>query len=136
MQTWCERREQVEIGVIEHEGRSFAALGASVQDRHVTGYTRPSARDIHLSTWCGKAMLACRSTIIDKYHDGSLVLMFRLTGGRFIVGYALGEKGMLFRGELATGCDDDVAKDAARRIADRFAELDTQDEFDMDANSF
>lgn len=132
MKSWCERNGQVEIGVIEHEGYTFAAFGATVQDRHVTGYTRPSAGGIHLSTWCGNTMLGCRSTIIDHFRDGSLVLMFRLTGGRFIVGYAFGEMGMLFRGELVTGCDDDDAKDAARRIADRFAELDAQDEYEWD----
>ena len=135
MKAWCERKGQVEIGVIEHEGRTFAAFGATVQDRHVTGYTRPSAGCIHLSTWCGKTMLGCRSAIIDKYHDDSLVLMFRLTGGRFIVGYALGEKGMLFRGELVTGCDDDEAKDAARQIAHRFAEMDAYDEYEWDHSS-
>lgn len=134
MNSWCERKGQVEIGVIEHKGRTFAAFGATVQDRHVTGYTRPSAGDIHLSTWCGKTMLACRSTIIDRYHDGSLVLMFRLTSGRFIVGYALGEKGMLFRGELVTVCNDDDAKNVAHRIADRFAELDAQDEYEFQAS--
>jgi DNA-directed RNA polymerase subunit RPC12/RpoP len=79
-------------------------------------------------------MLACRSTIIDKYHDGSLVLMFKLTNGRYIVGYALGEKGMLFRGELITSSDDEDAKTAARRIADRFAELDAQDEYVFQAS--
>ena len=40
--------------------------------------------------------------------SGSLALMFRLTHGRFIVGYALGDDGMLFRGELLTDCDESV----------------------------
>ena len=104
MQTWCERQGQVEIGAIEHEGHTFAALGASVQGRHVTGYTGLQRRDSFLSTWCGRTMLACRSEVVEEYHDGPVVLMFRLTKGRYIVGYALGEKGMLFRGELVTDC--------------------------------
>ena len=130
MQTWCERQGQVEIGVIEHEGHTFAALGASVQGRHVTGYTGLKTGDIFLSTWCGKTMLACRSDVVEEYHGGGLVLMFRLTNSRFIVGYALGEKGMLFRGELLTDCTDDEARRAARRIALHFAELDAQDEYE------
>ena len=127
MNSWCERQGQTEIGVIEHEGRTFAALGASVHGRHVTGYTRPVPSGIDLATWCGKTMLGCRSEIIDEFYDGSLSLMFRLTHGRFIVGYALGENGMLFRGELFTGGGDE-ARDAARQLAQRFAKLDAEDE--------
>src|SRR5438874_891719 len=106
MKTWCERQGQVEVGVIEDEGRRFAALGATVQGRHVTGYTGLTTGDIFLTTWCGKTMLASRSEVIEEYRDGSLALLFRLTKGRFVSGYALGEKGMLFRGELLTGCAD------------------------------
>jgi predicted Zn-ribbon and HTH transcriptional regulator len=134
MMTWCERQGQVEVGIIEHEGRTFAALGASVQGRYVSGYTALQTGDIYLTTWCGKVMLACRSEVVDEYNDGSLVLLFRLTKGRFIVGYALGEKGMLFRGELVTGCTDDEARRTARQIADKFAELDAQDEFEASQN--
>lgn len=132
MKTWCLKEGQVEIGVIEHEGNTFAALGASVQGRHVTGYTGLKAGDIFLSTWCGRTMLACRSEVVEEYHDGSLVLMFRLTKGRFVVGYALGERGMLFRGELVTDFTDDEARRTARRIADYFSELDAQDEYEFD----
>ena len=49
MQTRCVRQGQVEIGVIEHEGREFSALGASVVGRHVTGYTKLVDGEIHLS---------------------------------------------------------------------------------------
>lgn len=31
----CERRGQAEIGVVEHEGREYAALGATVDGRHL-----------------------------------------------------------------------------------------------------
>lgn len=130
MRTWCERQGQVEVGVIEHEGHTFAALGASVHGRHVTGYTSLQRRDIFLTTWCGKTMLACRSEVIEEYHDGALVLLFRLTQGRFIVGYALGERGMLFRGELLSDCTDDEARRTAQQIAEHFADLDAQDEFE------
>jgi hypothetical protein len=134
MQTWCERQGQVEVGVIAHEGRTFAALGASVQGRHITGYTGLQPRDVFLSTWCGKTMLACRSEVVEAYHEVALALMFRLTEGRFIVGYALGERGMLFRGELLTGCTDDEARRTARQIAEQFSELDAQDEFEFNQN--
>ena len=130
MRTWCERQGQVEAGVIEHEGHMFSALGASVQGRHVTGYTGLQRRDIFLTTWCGKTMLACRSEVIEEYHDGALVLLFRLTRGRFVVGYALGGNGMLFRGELVSDCTADEARRTAREVADYFADLDAQDEYE------
>jgi hypothetical protein len=130
MKTWCERQGQVEVGVIDHEGRCFAALGASVQGRHVTGYTGLKTGDLFLTTWCGKTMLACRSEVVEEFHDGSLALMFRLRKSRFVVGYALAEQGMLFRGELLTGCTDDEARRTARQIAEHFSDLDAQDEYE------
>ena len=51
MRTWCERQGQVEVGLIEHEGRTFAALGASVVGRHVTGYTGLKTHDIYQDPW-------------------------------------------------------------------------------------
>ena len=128
MTTWCERQGQVEVGVIEHEGRCFAALGASVVGRQVTGYTGLGTGDIYLTTWCGKTILCCRSEVVEEYNDGSLAMMFRLAQGRFVVGYALGDTGMLFRGELVIDCTDDEARRSARQIADHFAELDAEDE--------
>jgi hypothetical protein len=129
MQTWCERQGQVEIGVIEHEGNTFAALGATVVGRHVTGYTclQPNG-NIDLKTWCGQTMLSCRSKVVEEYHDGSLAMVFRLPRARFVVGYALAESGMLFRGELLTGCTDDEARDEARRLSEYWAERDAEDE--------
>lgn len=134
MKAWCEKQGQVEVGVIEHEGRTFAALGASVVGRHVTGYTALKTGDIFLTTWCGKTMLACRSEVVEEYRDGSVALLFRLNKGRFVAGYALAEKGMLFRGELLTDCTDDEARKTARRIADHFAELDAADQAAFDTN--
>jgi hypothetical protein len=126
MQTRCVRQGQIEVGIIEHEGREFSALGATVVSRHVTGYTRQENGDIELATWCGETMLACRSEVVERYWSGSLALMFRLPRGRFICGYSLGME-MLFRGELFVGSDAD-ARSMARQLADQFAELDTEDE--------
>ncbi len=128
MKTWCERQGQAELGVIEHEGRCFAALGASVVGRQVTAYTGLGTGDLFLTTWCGKTMLACRSEVVEEYRDGSLSLMFRLARGRFVVGYALGDKGMLFRGELLPGHTDEEARAVARQLADYWAERDAEDE--------
>ena len=63
-------------------------------------------------------MLACRSRVHPSVHDGSIALMFRLTHGRFLVGYALGDDGMLFRGELLTDCDADRARTQAIELAE------------------
>jgi hypothetical protein len=132
MKTTCLRHGQVEVGVIEHEGREFSALGATVVGRHVTGYTKQVHGDITLQTWCGQTMLACRSEVVERYWSGSLALMFRLPRGRFIVGYALADDGTLFRGELVDDCTDDEARDMARQLADQFAELDAEDQLAMD----
>ena len=127
MQTQCVRQGQIEVGIIEHEGREFSALGATVQARHVTGYTKLVDGEIQLSTWCGKTTLASRSEVVERFWSGSLALMFRLPRGRFIVGYALGD-GMLFRGELLTNCDEDDALRHALMVSDCFAQLDAEDE--------
>ncbi|WP_013627508.1 hypothetical protein [Rubinisphaera brasiliensis] len=126
--TRCERQGQVEIGIIENEGWEFAALGASVVGRNITGYTKGDRHGITLTTWCGKTMLECRCEIVERYWSGSLALMFRLPHGRFIVGYALGESGMLFRGELIEDGSDDDARRQAAYLAQFFGELDAEDE--------
>lgn len=130
MQTYCVRQGQVEVGIVEHQGREFAALGASVVGRSVTGYTRNVHGDIVLTTWCGQTMLHCRCEVVERYWTGSLALMFRLPRGRFIVGYALADHGMLFRGELLTDGDEDDARYMARQLSDRLAELDAEDELE------
>lgn len=128
MSTRCERDGQVEIGVVEHAGGEFRALGASVVGRHVTGYTRVGTGDLALTTWGGKTTLACRSEVVREFRDGSLAVLFRLTKRRFVAGYALGENGMLFRGELLTNADHEDARSTALSLADYFAERDAEDD--------
>lgn len=128
MKTTCLRQGQIEVGIIEHQGREFSALGATVVGRHVTGYTRQVEGDIQLSTWCGTTMLATRCEVVERFWSGSMALMFRLTNDRFIVGYALGESGMLFRGELITNCDEGDARRHALMVSECFADLDSEDE--------
>lgn len=128
MSTRCERDGQVEVGVVGHAGRKFRALGASVIGRYVTGYTRLVTGELALTTWGGKTTLACRSEVVREFRDGSLAMVFRLTKGRFVAGYALGDTGMLFRGELLVGTDQEDARRTARALADHFAERDTEDD--------
>ena len=122
-----ERHSQVEVGVVSHEGREFAALGATVRGRDITAYTKLDGHRIVLTTWAGKTMLACRCEVVRRHRDGSLVVLFRLTNGRFVVGYALGDSGMLFRGELLTDTTDDEARRAAVYIANMCAAFDDED---------
>lgn len=126
--TRCERQGQIELGILCHEGREYVAIGASVAGRSVTGYTKQDRYGIRLTTWCGKTMLDCRCVVVERYWSGSLALMFRLPRGRFIVGYALGENGMLFRGELIDRCTDDEARRQAAYLAEFFADQDAEDE--------
>ncbi len=127
MQTTCVRQGQIEVGIIEHESHEFSALGATVQGRSITGYTKLAEGGIHLSTWCGQTMLASRCVIVQRFRSGSLALMFRLPKSRFIVGYSLGEE-MIFRGELLSDCDEDEARRHALMVAECFVQLDAEDD--------
>lgn len=127
MESYCIRQGQVEVGVIKHDSHEFHALGASVIGTRITGYTHKD-KFVTLKTWCGKTMLDCRCEVVERSWNGTVVLLFRLTNRRFIVGYALAESGMLFRGELLTDFDDDDAKRYAKNIADEFANIDAEDE--------
>jgi hypothetical protein len=131
--TRSERHGQTEIGIVTHAGREFAALGSTVHGRDITAYTKLAGGDIVLTSWCGKTMLDCRHQVVRRHRDGSLVLLFRLTHGRFVVGYALGDGGMLFRGELVTGTTDAAARRAAVHVANVFAAFD--DEYDANFDS-
>ncbi|PHQ34816.1 hypothetical protein [Rhodopirellula bahusiensis] len=128
MQTNCVRSGQIEVGIITHEGKDFSSIGASVVGRTLTAYTRCTHGEIHLTSWCGQTILACRSEVVQRYADDSMAIMFRLTANRFIVGYALADDGMLFHGELLRHGDEDDARYLARQLADDFAQLDADDE--------
>jgi hypothetical protein len=130
MKTHCERRGQLEIGVVTHNGHVFAAFGSSVNGHNVTAYTRNRKGCLSLTRWDGRTMLACRSETVRQFHDGSIAVIFRLTNDRFIVGYTLGANGMLFRGELLTDCDSDRARHEAFTLADYWSGIDTEDEAD------
>ena len=128
MNTHCVRQGQVEIGIIEHEGHEFAAYGATIVGKDITAYTRLRNDDISLTTRNGQTILASRSEVVETFCDGSLALLFRLPRGRFLAGYALGDDGMLFRGELLDTCTAEEAKAAALATADYWAERDAEDE--------
>ncbi len=130
MTTRCEWRGQVEIGVVDHDGHVFAAFGSSVNGHNVTGYTGLRNGQITLTRWDGTTMLACRSQVVRQFLDGSIALMFRMTQERFIVGYALGDDGMLFRGELIIGCVKDRARYEALELAEYWSGIDAEDEAD------
>jgi hypothetical protein len=130
MQTRCERRGQIEVGIVTHDGRVFSAFGSSVQAHNVTGYTRYGHGRIALTRWDGSTMLTCRSEVIRRFSDGAIAIMFRLAHGRYIVGYVLGDDGSLFRGELLTDCDDDRARQEALALANYWSEIDAEDEAD------
>lgn len=130
MELRCERPGQLEIGIVEHDGRVYAAFGASVHGHNVTAYTGECEGRLALTTWCGKVMLACRSEVVREFWDGSLAIVFRLTHDRFIVGYPLGDRGTLFRGELLVGCDDERARREALALAEYWMNIDAEDEAD------
>ena len=130
MELICERRGQGEVGIVTHNGHVFAAFGASVTGHNVTGYTSHRNGRISLTRWDGSTMLGCRSEVVREYRDGSLALMFRLTQRRYLIGYALGNDGMLFRGELVTNCDDERARNEALAVAEHWSEIDAEDEAD------
>ena len=122
------RRGQIEIGIIEHEGHEYAAYGATICGREITGYVKFNRGHYWLTTWSGGTTLDCRSEVNERFWNGGLALMFRLPRGRFIVGYALGDDGMLFRGELIDGCSEEEARHHCRMVAENWMELDAEDE--------
>jgi hypothetical protein len=126
----CERRGQLEIGIIDHEGRIYAAFGASINGHNITAYTGQHQGRLALTTWGGKVMLACRSEVIREFCGGTMAIVFKFTHRRFIVGYALGNEGMLFRGELMTHCDDEMARREAIALAAYWSQIDAEDEAD------
>ncbi len=130
MITRCERRGQVEIGIIDHAGHAYAAFGSSVSGHNVTGYTQNRNGRIALTRWDGTTIFACRSEVIRQFWDGSIALVFRLTHRRFLVGYALGDDGMLFRGELLTDCDEEQAQHEALELAEYWSGIDEEDQAD------
>ncbi len=130
MELRCERRGQGEVGIFTHEGRVFSAFGASVSGHNVTAYTRREGSRIALTRWGGAVMLSCRCEIVRGYKDGTLAIVFKLTNNRYVVGYALGDDGMLFRGELLADCDDERARREAIELSEYWAGIDAEDEAD------
>jgi hypothetical protein len=52
------RQGQTEIGIIEHDGREFAAFGATVVRRDITAYIKFKRGHFCLSTWAGPTKIA------------------------------------------------------------------------------
>ena len=122
------RQGQIEIGIIEHNGHEYAALGATVVRRDITGYVKVKRGHFWLTRWGSGTMLDCRSEVVERFWNGGLALMFRLPKGRFIVGYALGDDGMLFRGELIDHWLKTRPATTARWWPNNWMELDAEDE--------
>ena len=122
------RRGQIEIGIVEHQGQEFSAYGATICGRQITGYVNQHRGGYRLTRWDGGTMLSCRCEVVKTFWCGALALMFRLPKGKFIVGYALGDDGMLFRGELLDNCSAGDARSLAWAIADHLAEMDLESE--------
>lgn len=120
------RQGQTEIGVIEHNGHEYAALGSTICGRQITAYLKRNRGDYQLTRWNGETMLTGRCEIVKEFWRGSLAIMFRLPRNRFVCGYALAEG--LFRGELIDNCSEDDARSHAWMISDNWAELDLEDE--------
>jgi hypothetical protein len=122
------RHGQIEVEIIEHDGHEYAAFGKTIRGREITAYLKYKKNHFWLSTWAGGAILNCRSEVVERFWNGALPLMFRLPHNRFIVGYALGDDEMLFRGELIDNCTDDDARRHALQPSENWAELDAEDE--------
>jgi len=121
------RQGQTEIGILEHDGHEYAAYGATVVGRDITAYLKYKCGRYWLTRWAGGTMLNCRSEVVERFWNGGLALMFRLSNSKYVVGYALGEN-MLFRGELLDGCSEVEARRHALILSDNWAELDAEDE--------
>lgn len=125
-----------EIGIIHYNGQTFVSGGASTHGPHIVAYTKGNDRKRQLDAltgWQGNVILQTRCEILEMYWSESwgktFVVLFRLPHGRFIVGYALGLDGCLFRGELMPhGTTEEDARHDAVEISRQFMERDTEDE--------
>ena len=122
------RQGQIEVGIIEHNGHEYSALGSTVIKRDITGYVKYKCGHYWLARWSGGTMLDCRSEVVGRFWNGGLALMFRLPKGRFIVGYVIDGDGSLFRGELIDNCDEDEARHHCLMVANNWMELDAEDQ--------
>jgi hypothetical protein len=122
------RQGQIEVGIIEHEGREYVALGATVVRRDLTSYVKYKRNHFWLTSWSGGTKLDCRSEVVERYWHGGMAMMFRLPRGRYIVGYVIDGDGSLFRGELIDGCSEDEARHHCKMVADNWMEVDAEDE--------
>lgn len=98
MDTRSEQHGQVEVGIVSHEGREFAALGSVIDGDRITAYL---GKDGYLTKWDG--------TVIGIYHitsswrtpksfvSGTMNQVYAKMDGQWYVGRSAGE-GMLFRG--------------------------------------
>ncbi|MBA2114083.1 hypothetical protein [Bremerella alba] len=105
-----------------NDGFDLANRRSSAIGNVVIGYTTVDGSHVTLRKWCGLLILDCRHQVVEQYRDGTFALLFRLTRGRYIVGYATGN-GKLFRGELFKGtCEE--AKQLAQRKSSELSSLD------------
>lgn len=120
----------IEYGrIIGPNGQSYVAQGATVRGRHVAGYPKGSA----LQDWHGRTLMDCRFDVLeewrspDDFGDARYVVAWRLTNGRAIVGLSMGD-GMLFRGELVYGIENDSdLRQAAIAEADYWQQVDWEE---------
>jgi hypothetical protein len=124
------RQGQIEVGIIQHDGHEFAALGATVVRKDITAYLKFKRNHFWLTTWAGGTMLDCRSEVVERYWHGGMAMMFRLPRGHYIVGYVIDGDGdgLLFRGELIDGCSEDEARRHCKMVAENWMEVDAEDE--------
>ena len=131
MKTSVIRQGQSEIGIVEHQGKQFAAYGASVNGKEISAY---HGKNFTLTDWGSRVILDCRCSVVQKFRlrwgDEAFALVFKLTNGRAIVGYSLGER-MLFRGELVDETDERELKRLAIGISEHWIERDEEDDDDF-----
>ena len=109
-------------------GREYAALGATVVRRDISGYVKFKCGHYWLTRWSGGTMLDCRSEVVEQVLEWGLGPDVSTAQGRFIVGYVIDGDGSLFRGELIDHCDEDEARRHCVMVANNWAEVDAEDE--------
>ena len=122
------RQGQIEIGIIEHNGHEYVALGATVVRQRPDGLRQVQAKSFLVDDWAGGTMLDCRSEVVERYWNGGMALMFRLpvVGSSWDMSSTATEA--LFRGELIDNCDEDEARHHCLMVANNWMELDAEDQ--------
>lgn len=100
MNTRTEQHGNTEIGIIEYEGKEFAAFGSVITDTHISAYLGKAGV---LTNWAGEAVgtyhITSTWSIPRSFVSSTMHQVYACVNGKTYTGRSAGV-GMLFNGKL------------------------------------